>query len=66
MFVTKKTDGALRSQGYIFKRGERVAVKKPAFDYLKKTFPNNFTFEEVVEPKPKPKAKVKESPKKDD
>lgn len=56
MFATKKDKGNLYTKGIDFKQGVKTPVTKTVLDYLKKTFPSNFDFEEA---KPKAPAKTK-------
>lgn len=52
MKVTKITDGSLSTQELTFIKGKEVEVTKKVFDYIKKTFPKHFKFEEDVKPEP--------------
>jgi len=43
--VTRKAVGTLFTQGIEFVQDKEVTVSKQVFDYLQKTFPNDFVFE---------------------
>jgi len=47
--VKRKSEGNLTSQGITFEFGKEVVVTKLVYDYLKKTFPNDFEFVEEKE-----------------
>jgi len=53
--VKKKTNGRMFSKGITFEFDKEVVVSKEIYDYLKKTFPDEFEFiaekEKVVEQK---------------
>ena len=48
-YVEKKTEGQMITKGKVFRFKSKVRVTKEMFEYLKKTFPNMFKFEEEKE-----------------
>jgi len=62
MKVTKITEGIMTTQDTKFVYNKEQDVPKKVYDYLKKTFPTHFKFEEVEAPTPPkaPKPEVKE------
>ena len=52
MYKVKRTaEGNLTSQGTLFEFGKEVVVTDIVYNYLKKTFPNDFSFEEAKKEK---------------
>ena len=65
--VIRTSEGTLTSKGMEFTFNEAKEVSKELFEYLKKTFPNDFKFENVKEKKvvEKTEKTVKRTTKKD-
>lgn len=53
MKVTKKTDGSINIKGKTFVKGVTVDVTDAVGKYIKDTFGDSFTFEEVKKAAPK-------------
>ena len=47
--VMRTSEGTLNSKGKEFINGKSMVVTKELYNYLKKTFPNDFKFEETKE-----------------
>jgi len=69
MRVKRIAEGALHSRGKVFNNGEWVKVDQATFNYLKRTYPDSFEFDEENKQKvvaPDVKKDVEKETKKDE